>query len=471
MRFPRTLGPVLTACLGAAACGRSGVEAFERNTPSIPLPVPRVSPVPAPPPLDSGDGHDGPLTVSTILVINTCHAVTTGDAAGITLDDTSGVLPGTRLVVIQIQDDFAISGDPGDLVTPGSAGLWEIVRATTVGPVVNSAPPLTHSYSSSGTRRAQACTVPEFTDVTVTASGELRAAPWDGQRGGLVALFADGTLSVAGGVTASGAGFRGGQPSGNDGTAGGVTDLDTVAGVGGGKGEGLDGRAFSTPLFGRGNLANGGGGGNRHNAGGAGGGAGGTGGAGGIERDSAPDTGGLPGARLVASWTAHLSPGGGGGAGHENDGAGGPGGHGGGLVLLSARRWAAAPGRISADGMPGSASLDPGTGSDPDGAGGGGAGGTIVASSLEAATFDGEISVRGGRGGDVDEDGGTADPPRGPGGGGGGGRAVVIGLVASMVVTSGGEPGLNVQDGTPTAGPWGAGRGADGVVDMGPSPR
>lgn len=249
----RSLGAaVLAACL-AAACGRSGPPAGGAG------PTPTATATPQPD--DVGDGHDGPLTVNASAVLSPCHPVELASGADATLTGTVG----RRLLVMQVQDEGAMSGDPAVLDsanTPGFAGLWEVGRVVALGSAagdtsVSFEVPLARAYDSVGTRRAQACEMREYTDVTVTDGNDINAETWDGSRGGVVAFFASGTVDLAGDLDAEGAGFRGGS-RGQDQIAFDVTDLDPLATEGGGKGEGLDGASLAR--FGRGNYWNSGGG-------------------------------------------------------------------------------------------------------------------------------------------------------------------------------------------------------------------
>lgn len=419
--------------------------------------------------LDPGDGHDGPLTISSAgMVVNACAPVT--DAAGATVHVATGggiFHAGDRVLIWQVQDAFAdvqLSTDPPlDEPDLANAGLFEIGTVASIDPAASTltlAAPLAWTYASAAAdagARAQACALPQFSSVTVLPGGSITANAWDGESGGLVAFFVSGTLSLQGSVLANGDGFRGGSLS-SDLDAYHVTIYDTTMGQGGGKGESLDGRARS--MAGRGDIGNGGGGGNAHNAGGGGGGNGGRGGLGGREygNPSDPKTQGLPGAPLVPPPTSRLALGGGGGAGQQNNDLAGIGGNGGGVVLVVA-------GTLEGDGV---VSASGGAGHDAgdadhfgDGGGGGGAGGSILLEAIHD-TFTGTLVADGGRGGDVLRDGQS----HGPGGGGGGGRLAArisgIGVTTSVV---GGDGGTNANNG---ADPWGATAGEPGRVDLVP---
>ncbi len=389
-----------------------------------------------------GSGRDGPLSVTSTLAPNICRSLLSSDATSVSLSTASGIEAGMLVLLWQVQDSFAAVADQSSLSAPGEAGVFEIVRVSArMGGRVFTEPPPSHSFRSEDGAVAQACSVPEHTTVEVSDTGVLRAAPWNGAVGGIVALFASERVTIAAGgrVDASGRGFRGGltDPGTND--ADGITLEITDREQGGQKGEGLDPAAVG--LYGRGNFANGGGGGNAHNAGGGGGGNGGRGGQGGIEWvDSAVvETAGRGGVNVAN--LDRLVLGGGGGAGEFHHDSGADGGNGGGIVLILTPALAGG-GELRANGASAISVVEAGSG--------GGAGGGVLVLAPDVSAFSGSASARGGNGGD-------ADVGLGPGGGGGGG--VVLGLAesASVDVTGG-------SNGTADGDARGAEPGEDGLV-------
>lgn len=86
--------------------------------------------------------------------------------------------------------------------------------------------------------------MPQFSTLTVSSTGTVTAMPWDGARGGIVALHVRDTLTLQGSIDVTGLGFRGGQA---DNLSSAVASTD-VAGyraalgmVGAEKGEGIAG--------------------------------------------------------------------------------------------------------------------------------------------------------------------------------------------------------------------------------------
>lgn len=484
----------------------------------------------------SRPGNDGNGTPSG--VVNTYYpvafnAIYDASSTSIALGARRGapvpLREGDLVLVLQVQcddidpvnSDAYGDGTPGEpasgaLATPSNcrAGRHEFVRA---GPGTSNTrlglegSPLRQRYGqgdatpSSGRRTLQVVRVPQYANATL--SGTVRAAPWDGTSGGVVALDVALTLDLSGfGIDVDGAGFRGGggraiaaQPtttvpafrwddasrfgSKGEGTAGtprfvsdqrspddGTTlpDVIDLAPWWGGYPTGV-GRSGDA---GRGAPANAGGGGafasaDADNAGGGGGGNGGAGGRGGAGYRVVGWGGVLPdytnlverlwgfgGAAVRAPAIDALVFGGGGGAGDSNGndlGERASGGAGGGLILVRAGTLRGV-GRLSARGA-----RAPDNGGD--GAGGGGAGGSVVVVATQwTATL--TVDARGGRGGDA-----AVDAPFAHGVGGGGGGGVVVTTGPVLVDVSAGDSGrTSVDDGAPGGARHGGEPGSEGVA-------
>lgn len=297
---------------------------------------------------------------------------------------------------------------------------------------------------SDGRWRWQLVRVPQYDDARL--AGDLSAIPWDGQRGGVIALDVRGELALAGHrVDAAGAGFRGGAPLTLLGALGAADDYRYPAplidelrvgfGQHASKGEGVAGTprwvrsgeelidtrpqadrrglsdGYPNGAMGRGAPGNAGGGGNSlslDNRTHSGGGGGGGGAPGAVGLDAAGEgRGGFGGAGLAAD-TPRLLAGGGGGAGTRHEGRGadthGAGGRGGGVVLLRAGTLTG-PGTLDVSGADGLAGHTSAAG------GGGGGGGSIM---VQAAFGDGVgLHWRAGGG-----EGGAGVAPGGAGGAG-----------------------------------------------------
>ncbi|QDE80427.1 MULTISPECIES: adventurous gliding motility protein AgmC [Myxococcus] len=404
-----------------------------------------------------GSGRDGALSVSTVgRVLNAATPLTDLAVAGardVPVQSVSGFTAGTLVLLHQSggAQEAVVSSDGGTLELR-RMGHWELARVDAVTaspPVLRLSEPLVHAYTAPG---AQVVSVPEYTNVLVSAGATVMARPWDGRSGGILAFLATGTVTNQGLISAEGMGFRGGLFV-NHADLIGCTDLDLTPEAGGAyKGEGLRMGRFGT-ASGRGSVAGEGGGGNCHNAGGGGGGNGGRGGVGGrtSEADMTRDEGGFGGAPAKYSLIDKFVFGSGGGAGEGNDDLGSSGGAGGGVVFIRARAFSGA-GRFSADGL--AASHTPGD----DGAGGGGAGGVLILRAQDSLSC-GSARAAGGNGGNVSYPGWVL----GPGGGGGGGGVLLQGATASCPRSmSGGAAGtLTPSDG----GTHGAGTGSEGFAE------
>ncbi|MBL8937452.1 MAG: tandem-95 repeat protein, partial [Archangium sp.] len=238
-------------------------------------------------------GNDGAFTVNGVVQLNEYTALTANAAAGATtlqvadvtqLDSvTFGPLAAGDLVMIyQAQGatiDATDTANYGNVTALNGAGLHEMVEVSSIAgntiTIGSGCMGLKNGYSASG--RTQVVRIPQFTTLTVSMTGTVTALPWDGQRGGIVALHVRDTLTLQGTIDVGGLGFRGGATDNS--TAAIATDVTTnrgaTADLGGEKGESIAGYQASydavSGRYGRGAPANGGGGGNAVRAGGGGG--------------------------------------------------------------------------------------------------------------------------------------------------------------------------------------------------------
>ena len=388
-----------------------------------------------------GSGRSGAKAVTTSTVVNSYAAIiatVATTATTITVDSAAGFSAGDLILIWQTSGLVAAVTTDLSAVSTGS---FEYARIKSVaGNVVTLTNPIV-SLTGFAANSAQIVRVPEYTTLSISGAGSINATPWNGSKGGIVVIFANGAVTSDGLISSAQSGLRGGilvndpEVFGCAATNAPVTAGLPVTGVagatfnllGGGakKGEGLFTAAYSQDVsttalgnlgtFGNANVSTGAGGGDCNNSGGAGGGHGGAGGQGGNtwanETDVAGVTtgnravGGAGGGAITYSPLSRLSMGGGGGAGEENDDSGTAGGIGGGAVLLRVSSLAGA-GTISADGQTA-------TNATSDGAGGGGAGGLIAVLSAGGATCGGLHAIGG--------TGGTTGAGYGPGGGGAGG--------------------------------------------------
>lgn len=383
-------------------------------------------------------------------VINDYSAVSMVGTNSVTVASAAAFSANDKVILMQMKGAAvsAVSNDEyGSISDIGSAGLYEYKRIRSVsGNSIEFMSDIGNSYEITGV--VQLIRVPEYDDVTITST--LQASPWDGTTGGVLALHAEGTVTMNADIDVSGLGFRGGDVSTNYYIGcrdwGQAYSFSYPTGLAGQKGEGAVVVSAGSGS-GRGKMANGGGGGGYTNAGGGGGSNIGTGGLGGREWSGCNQPyGGIGGQSLSAYLTStRVFLGGGGGGGQQNNSVSSDGGHGGGIIFLKADELVSNGNDILAAG---SAALN----AAHDGAGGGGGGGSVL---LDISTVPVvlDVFVNGGSGG-------NASGGHGPAGGGGGGMLWHSGasLLANINVDFSG--GLN---GTST-GSYGAEPGTDGAT-------
>jgi hypothetical protein len=425
---------------------------------------------------------DATVGATTVSVTNLADLATLGQAT---------LSQGDLILVIQMAGATMTTTDTvdyGAITALNNAGRYEFVGVNSVsGNTITLACALKNSYSTAG--KTQVIRVPQYTTLTINNGASIVPLPWNGTRGGVVAVHAESTVTLNGLIDVTGQGFRGGAKDNTSTNADDAVVLyrATSGDSGGEKGESIAGDAtiYNTlgGSFGRGAPANGGGGGNAHNSGGGGGAnarmglawtgqgvmlatvLGGTtawalepgyngalansegGGRGGYSYSNSDQNaltvapgndswqgnnrrqvGGLGGRPLDNNPSSRLFFGGGGGAGDGNNDSSGNGGNGGGMVFVIAGT-VNGTGQIWAKGQPGGfATLSP-----SDGAGGGGGGGTVLvnANSILGITID----ASGGNGGNQTNAGGNE--VEGPGGGGGGGYIAVAGGTPARLAAGG----------------------------------
>ena len=369
--------------------------------------------------------HDRAPSISGI--VNRYAAVLDYEDCGFQVDDAEGWRPGALVLVIQMQGasiDNANTAQYGTILNYGGAGLYEFGRIAYVdGNTVWLEKALVNAYSLEG--HVQLVLVPEYRNVSV--DGALMPLPWNGRKGGVVAISASGKVTLNADIDASEAGFRGGlvheQRRLVPNYEGDYVSNDPEKHSE--KGEGIHAFGPDARTLGRGAPANGGGGGGNHNGGCGGGANGGCGGDGGYSYRHSRYSGdyrvaqgrGGHALELDRRRMSHLFMGGGGGAGHSNNNTGSNGGNGGGIVLIRASHLIGNGHAIRSRGADAPTSKY-------DGASGGGAGGT-VALAVHRVSDGLTVDVSGGNGGDSYNDVERVDV--GTGGGGGGGTVCLSG--------------------------------------------
>lgn len=399
-------------------------------------------------------------------IINRYAAVTAIDTctATLTVQNATGFEPEMEVLILQMQGatiSDANNNSFGNITALNSAGLYERAIIESVNGnqlVLRNA--ILNRYQVNGL--VQVVSIPIYENAVV--SDTLKAKPWDGKTGGILALEVTNTLRLNAPIDADGKGFRGGTA---DITASNNCGAFTNANAyfynlnnwrGATKGEGIA-ALLSGKEAGRGAQANGGGGGNDHNSGGGGGANATAGGNGG--KNEEPDflgcSGQNPGigGRAINFTDNRIFFGGGGGAGHENNQLGTDGGNGGGIIILIAKNVEGNNLKISANG------ITPDTTSG-EGGGGGGAGGTIVLD-IQNLVSPFLLEAQGGAGGAINNN--NQQRCHGPGGGGAGGRILANPLLQFDYVVIRGEAGQSFNSRSCGTSNNGAQTGSDGFLD------
>ncbi len=441
-------------------------------------------------------GKDGAVTVTDPNTVVNSYAALATDAdvndpsVTVTAGGLAGLAAGDLVLIIQMAGaTINEPADPndasyGNVTNLGSAGNYELVGVTGFSAdTITLGSNLQNSYTVAG--KTQVVRVPQYSTLTINTGASIIAPPWDGAKGGVVALQAATTLDLNGAIDASATGFRGGAT--HTGEASAVTDLTIYRSAdpndGAEKGESIAGDPNTLAFpYGRGAPANGGGGGNWHNGGGGGGA---NAAASGVGSDaSGPNWNGqgvmwgsVTGA---AAWS--LDPG--------YAMSGGPGGGRGGYTYsaLNGNALADPPGDAASWGgnsrrergglgghpltsSPTGKLFLGGGGGAGDGnnltggnliAGPGGRGGGLVFVIAGTVTGTGSILANGADGGNANSNGSVSGD--GPGGGGGGGTVVVhAGTLATAIVigANGGVGGnqININSNAEAEGPGGGGGG------------
>jgi PKD repeat protein len=380
--------------------------------------------------------------------------------AHITVSDTAGFPKGTRLILCQMNGadiKTTNNSDFGNITDLKNVGKYEVnivdsVAANTLFLRLY----IKNEYDVGAI--IQVVTYPYFNNAVVKDT--LRAKPWDGKSGGIIA-FEAANLTLNAAIVATATGFRGGAKKAYtfcdalEFYTSYSYDINTTSKQNGApKGEGIA-AIVQGKECGRGPQANGGGGGNNHKAGGGGGGHITEGGIGGKQshvsliRNCIGDYPGGGGNLISSTTTDKIFFGGGGGAGHNRENSDNHGGNGGGIIIIKANNVTGNAKTIAANG-------EDAPNNTSDGGPGGGAGGTVL---FLANQIIGTVNVeaRGGAGGNTIS---IQEYDFGPGGGGAGGRIMLSPATGSMTAILGGISGKNAI----SRGAQGASKGGDGLI-------
>ncbi|MGO8999618.1 MAG: hypothetical protein ACLQVI_40350, partial [Polyangiaceae bacterium] len=331
-----------------------------------------------------GSGADGAYAPAANGAFpETLASITTAAASGATsiaVSSTSGFATGNLVLIHQTQGT--------------NAGTWETAQVSAVGTSsLTLSLPLLAGYAATG---AQVAKISQFSSVTIPAGVTVTPQAWNGTTGGIVAFVSSGAVSIAGSISADGAGFQGGGGDGGNNACGGA------APKGGFQGESSVGLGVASTAA---NGQGGGGGGTlasfccsgcpptQGSTGDSGGGGGGYGTAGVTGTGSAQGGGGGGAIGLPDLSTVFLGGGGGGGGGNCGDSSP-PGAAGGGIVMIAAPSVTLGTTGITARG----AAAGVNSPTNWEGGGGGGAGGAIVVSSSAVTLVSDSIDASGGNG-------------------------------------------------------------------------
>ncbi len=391
----------------------------------------------------------------------------------LTVEDGTKYNPGDTVLLIQMKGaviDSTNTAAFGNITDYKNAGNYEFnyIKSKT-GNIIELKNKLTRQYDIP-VGKVQLVRVPYFPN-SVTISDTLTCLPWDGNKGGILVLNVQDTVTLNADINVSGRGFKGGagyNPGNQTLTCfqnNYFYPSNTIFAAQ--KGESIS-TISSNISCGKGTLASGGGGGAGHNSGGGGGGNAGIGGFGGYQLEpcgNAPyDNRGIGGRQLTYSTaTNKIFIGGGGGAGHADNPGNIPpsGGNGAGIILIIADKIKSNSKKIIANGNNGLACVIPVSPDCHDGMGGGGAGGTVLLT-VNQYIDNANIETKGGKGADMIGGPIAAAGRIGAGGGGSGGLAFLKSATvpANLTVTNtGGANGVLTQDGNSS---WGATPGANG---------
>jgi len=336
-----------------------------------------------------------------IEVIPAKSCVRVDNPAGLALNDIIAIFQMKGATVITTNNTTY-----GSVSSLENAGNYELGTVCTVrGDSVFLFKTLAQSYTVAD--KVQLVRIPQYVNAVV--SDTLKAAAWDSAsgKGGVLALFVSGNLTLNAPIYASGSGYRGGAFVISSSSCSNFFAADNYAydptntspQDGAWKGESVA-SLTNANNGGKGAAANGGGGGNNHNNGGGGGSNTAAGGAGGGNSSATGCSASNPargGYALSNNGGLKAFLGGGGGAGHANSGtASSGGGGGGGIIFIHAGNLVSNGYKLLSNGIDGGSTLG-------DGASGGGAGGTMLLD-INAYADAVNIEAKGGNGGNENDD-------------------------------------------------------------------
>lgn len=138
-----------------------------------------------------------------VSAINSCDGK-------LTVSSTTGFSVGDKVLILQMKGatiNESNGSSFGNIETMGSAGFYEKNEILSIaGNVVSLKFQMANVYDPTGA--VQLVSMPAYQNAVITDT--LKAAPWNGQKGGVIALSVEGKLTMNAPINASKSGFRGG---------------------------------------------------------------------------------------------------------------------------------------------------------------------------------------------------------------------------------------------------------------------
>lgn len=175
-----------------------------------------------------GDGRDGAYTPATgtddpidangsgtigsyTLTTRNEHASFSGLVSGdkVLIHQTRGDNAGTK----QVATVLSFSGHTLTLAEALTATFLDSSGAIVSGNQFNTTNtvPINVANNTAARNKTQIVKLKQYTNVTINAGVTLTVKKWDGDKGGIIGFFANGTFTNNGTITGAGKGFRGGQ--------------------------------------------------------------------------------------------------------------------------------------------------------------------------------------------------------------------------------------------------------------------
>lgn len=195
-----------------------------------------------------GNGSDGTITISSNTTYDGARSSCSGTSGSTSLSiGTASTFANGQVVLIHQTRGTGV-------------GSWELNKISSGGgtTTLTLLYTLTNTYTDSGASQAQVVQLKQYSSVTVNSTYTWSAPAWDGDTGGILAFLCTGITSIAGTISGSGKGYRGGTTR-------------QANGVIGQRGEGSTGGDFAESTT---NQGSGGGGGGQNSQGGGGAGGG-----------------------------------------------------------------------------------------------------------------------------------------------------------------------------------------------------